>query len=652
MMAIGGANQRRELRVLLVEDHEYDAELLIAFLTAGGYSVKSECVHTAEALRSSLSHHAWDVVVCDYSLPMFDAPAALAIVREHDPHLPFIIVSGTIGEDTAVRALQSGADDFLIKGNFSRLIPAIERELREVEMHRSMRQMEARAAYALTAAGVGVWEFDLVRGELQWSQDVGTMFGLPPTLSHGGLDVFQRCVHPDDWAMVLDALRDASDRNTPYRFDFRVVFADGTIRWIHTKGRLSRSAEGEPSSMLGIVIDVTERKELEEQLRQSQKLDSIGRLAGGIAHDFNNILTAIVGYTEMTLDQIGPDKPISNDLREIRAAADRAVSLVRQLLAFSRKQTLHPVAVNVNEIVSGVLDMLDRLIGEHVHISTTLAASLPIILADRMQLEQVLMNLVVNARDAMPNGGGITIATSCVTPQDVSVLATVSGSASAYIRLDITDAGIGMSTATQEHIFEPFFTTKGEGKGTGLGLATVYGVVQQLNGHISVSSQEGVGTTFTLYFPQVEESTASMTPLPLRKLGLTLADRRYRVLVVEDQRGVRRLVSRILTRHGYMVLEAEGAAEARALFEVHGRSIDLLITDIVMPDTPGPALAAELCERHPDLRVLFMSGYVGRDLDAQTDTMSHVAALEKPFSPSALLETINHILAEEYPHVH
>jgi hypothetical protein len=644
-MTATGANPRRVLQVLLVEDNEPDAELLISSLEAGGYSVSCERVQTADGLRTSLSRQPWDVVVCDYSLPTFDAPSALAIVRERDDHLPFIIVSGTIGEDMAVRALKSGADDFLIKGNFARLIPAIERELREVEVRRSMRQVEARAAYALAAAGVGVWEFDLVRGELQWSPDVSTMFGLPVTLARGGLDVFRQCVHLDDWPTVENALREASEHDIPFRTDFRVVFADGTVRWIHAKGRVGRGAAGEPLSMFGIAMDVTDRKELEEQLRQSQKLDSIGRLAGGIAHDFNNILTTILGYTEMTLDQIGPDKPISNDLRQIRVASDRAVALIRQLLAFSRKQTLHPVPVDVNEVVTGIREMLDRLIGEEVHISTQLGTSLPVILADRVQLEQVLMNLVVNARDAMPQGGVITITTACVTPHDLLAMARLPGPARGYIQLQITDTGTGMDAATQAHIFEPFFTTKGVGKGTGLGLSTVYGVVQQLNGHVTVSSREGVGTTFTLYFPQAEGSAARPALLPVLKAGLTLADRRHVVLVVEDQPGVRQLVSRILARHGYTVLEADGATAARALFKEHGRLIDLLITDVVMPNTRGPELAAELCELNADLRVLFMSGYAGEDLQSQN--LSHFAVLEKPFTASVVLQAAHDVLADK-----
>jgi hypothetical protein len=645
-MTANGANPRHVLHVLLVEDNEYDADLLIDLLERGGYSVVCERVQTAAELCAFLSRQAWDVVISDYNLPGFDALAALAIVRERDAHLPFIIVSGTIGEDMAVRALKSGADDFLIKGNFARLIPAIERELREVEMRRSMRQMEAKATYALAAAGVGVWEFDLTRGELQWSQDVSTMFGLPITLARGGLEVFQRCVHPDDWPMVVDALRDASERDTPYRTEFRVGFEDGTIHWIHAKGRVSRSTTGEPVSILGIVLDVTDRKQLEEQLRQSQKLDSIGRLAGGIAHDFNNILTAILGYTEMSLDQIGPDKPISNDLKEIRDAADRAIALVRQLLAFSRKQTLHPVPLNVNEVVTGMHDMLDRLIGEEVHISTKLGASLPVMLADRVQVEQVVLNLVVNARDAMPQGGIITITTASVAAHDVMTTPRLAESARGYIQLQITDTGTGMDAATQAHIFEPFFTTKGVGKGTGLGLSTVYGVVQQLNGHVTVSSREGVGTTFMLYFPQAEGSISLPASSPTVKPRLTLADRRHVVLLVEDQPGVRRLVSRILTRHGYVVLEADGAAAARTLFNDHDRGIDLLITDVVMPDTKGPELAAELCQLNPDLRVLFMSGYTSEDLESQS-ILSSFAVLEKPFTPSVVLRATRDILAKE-----
>jgi CheY-like chemotaxis protein len=289
-------------------------------------------------------------------------------------------------------------------------------------------------------------------------------------------------------------------------------------------------------------------------------------------------------------------------------------------------------------------DMLDRLIGDQIHISTELEPSLSLMLGDRVQLEQVLMNLVVNARDAMPNGGVITIATTSVAPQERLNHGASSLRPSRLIQIKVTDTGVGMNAATQAQIFEPFFTTKGVGKGTGLGLSTVYGVVQQLKGDITVSSREGVGTTFTLSFPQIEASVATPPSSPRSDPGLRIADQRYRVLVVEDEAGVRQLVSRILTRHGYLVLEAGDAAEAREINKQHGETIDLLITDVVMPDTRGPELAAELCRMRPRMHVLLMSGYAGEDLASHSDLVAQFDVLEKPFTASELLEAAQHAL--------
>ena len=467
----------KPLRLLLVEDCQPDAELLLDELRAGGYDVTIDRVETAEALRAALDTKSWDLVLSDYSLPSFSAPEALAIVQEINAELPFIIVSGTIGEDTAVTALKAGAADFLVKGRLARLLPAIERELKET------------------------------------------------------------------------AVRSARLR---------------------------------------------ERQALEDQLRQSQKLEGIGRLAGGIAHDFNNLLTAIMGYTEMILDQIGTDKPISKDLEEIRAASDRAVALTRQLLAFSRKQTLHLAPIDLNEIVAGMRDMLQRLIGEALTISLRLTPELAPILADRTQLEQILMNLVVNARDAMPEGGTITVDTGWADEIEVAAVTHETAAVGNYARLRVVDTGAGMDADTQSRIFEPFFTTKPVGEGTGLGLSTVYGVIQQLGGHLAVTSQVGRGTTFTLYFPETARDEKPHPAAGVRKRPMPLAEHREVVLVVEDQRGVRQLVFRILTRHGYTVLEAASAADAVALFEQQGPRIDLLLTDVVMPGMSGAVLAAKL----------------------------------------------------------
>jgi two-component system cell cycle sensor histidine kinase/response regulator CckA len=519
----------KRLRLILVEDCQPDAELLLYELQAGGYDVTLERVETAEALRAALDTKSWDLVLSDYSLPSFSAPEALAIVQETHAELPFIIVSGTIGEDTAVTALKAGAADFLVKGRLARLLPAIERELREAAL-RSTR--------------------------------------------------------------------------------------------------------------------VRERQALEDQLRQSQKLEGIGRLAGGIAHDFNNLLTAIMGYTEMILDQIGADKPISRDLEEIRAASERAVGLTRQLLAFSRKQTLHLAPIDLNEVVSGMRDMLQRLIGEAVTISLRLTPALAPILADRTQLEQILMNLVVNARDAMPEGGTIIVDTGWVDETEVTAVTHETAASGNYARLRVVDTGAGMDAATQSRIFEPFFTTKPVGQGTGLGLSTVYGVMQQLGGHLGVTSQVGRGTTFTLYFPEAARD-GKMRPAATRKRPMALAEHREVVLVVEDQRGVRQLVFRILTRHGYTVLEAASAADALALFEQQGPRIDLLLTDVVMPGMSGAVLAEKLTALRPDLSVLFMSGFTGTDGSAQLPASATI--VEKPFTASILLQVVRDVLDRPTP---
>ena len=530
-MGIDTAHRKR-LRVLLVEDSAPDAELLLVSLAEAGYDPSAERVQTAEGMRRALARGGWQIILSDYSLPTFSAPEALAIAQELQPELPFIIVSGTVGEDTAVSALKAGASDFLIKGRLTRLAPAIERELREAALRRE-RELE--------------------------------------------------------------------------------------------------------------------REALEDRLRQSHKLEGIGRLAGGIAHDFNNLLTAIIGYTEMVLDQIGPDKPISKDLEEIRRASDRAVALTRQLLAFSRKQTLKVTPMDLNGIIVSMRNMLERLISEEIAIRSQLSQRLPPILADRVQLEQVVMNLIMNAKDAMPRGGVITIDTRVVDADAVESATHERVAPGRYVALIITDTGQGMDNATQSRIFEPFFTTKGAGEGTGLGLATVYGVVQQLWGHIAVSSEIGQGTTFSLYFPESNEAATQPGEQPRRGISAPLAAGREVILVVEDQRGVRQLATRILTRHGYTVLEAADAVEAIEIAAKAAQVLDLVVSDVVMPGMGGPELVARVRTLRPATKVLYMSGYTGDDLSRRIGLESHAAVLEKPFSASDLLWAVRDVLDETTP---
>lgn len=507
----------KPLRVLLVEDSDDDAELLLHALKTGGYHLICERVETAEALQWALRREPWQLVLSDYSLPTLSAPEALRIVRERDPELPFIIVSGTVDEETAVSALKAGAADFVVKGRLTRLIPAIEREIGEAERRRqrrhahdalqeTLRDERARSAYALAAAGAGVWEIDVATSVTRCSDLVGPMFGLPAEPFEMMLDGFRTRVHPDDWPMITAALTRSIDTDAPYRVHFRSLWPDGTSRWINSKGRVIRNDEGTPLTVLGIAIDITERKELEQQLQQSQKMESLGQLAGGIAHDFNNVLTAILGFSELLIEQLSPQDPRAQDAAEIRKAAESGQQLTRQLRAFSRQQAIEPTRLNVNKIVNESKGILQRLLGARAQLETVLDSTVGNVWADAGQLQQILVNLGVNAKDAMPEGGRLTIETSekiwgpeyRATHPDVV--------AGPYMLLAVTDTGTGMSPETKARIFEPFFTTKGPDKGTGLGLAMVYGIVRQSGGFIDVISSVGHGTTFRIYLPLLTDS--------------------------------------------------------------------------------------------------------------------------------------------------
>ena len=414
---------------------------------------------------------------------------------------------------------------------------------------------------------------------------------------------------------------------------------------VRLSGRIVEAAAEQPILEV-IVEDITENHRLESQLRQAQKMEGIGRLAGGIAHDFNNMLTTIMGYSDMIVEQIGTDKPISGDLQEIRNAADRAAGLTRQLLAFSRQQVLRMGGVNVNDVVRDMRAMLQRLIGEDITIELTLADELHPILADRVQLEQVLLNIAGNARDAMPRGGRLTVGTFSSQAQDVITL--TAGLAvvppGRYVALALTDSGEGMDERTREHIFEPFFTTKELGKGTGLGLATVYGIIKQLGGYIWVSSELAAGTTFTMFFP---ESDASPQPSKARAVpsgDVAVATARAIVLVVEDELGLRKLVVRTLARHGYRVLEAGTGQEALSVVAQAGDELQLIISDVVMPMMSGPEMVDQLRKTRPEIKVLYMSGYAGEVIARGGLIDAKTPFLEKPFAAGDLLQTVREVL--------
>jgi two-component system cell cycle sensor histidine kinase/response regulator CckA len=392
--------------------------------------------------------------------------------------------------------------------------------------------------------------------------------------------------------------------------------------------------------------DITLRKRLETQLRHSQKMEAVGQLAGGIAHDFNNLLAVIQSYGQFLVQDIDAADSKRGDVEQILFAAEAAAGLTRQLLAFSRQQVLKPEVLDPNAVIRELEKMLRRVIGEDMEYVAVLDPAVGRVRADAGQLQQILMNLVVNARDAMPSGGKLTLETSNFVLDDEYARMHEGVSAGEYVAISVTDTGTGMDAETQLRIFEPFFTTKVVGRGTGLGLSTVYGIVQQSGGHISVYSEPGRGTTFRIYLPRVDELTSSAhRALPAEPVAGCET-----VLVVEDNEAVRTAISRILRRAGYSVLEAEGAADARALCSDSRRVIHLLITDVVMPQVSGPDLAIELSALRPELRVLFMSGYSGNAITRHGVLREGLMFLQKPFSPASVTHAVREVLAS--PKVH
>jgi PAS domain S-box-containing protein len=404
--------------------------------------------------------------------------------------------------------------------------------------------------------------------------------------------------------------------------------------------------DGTVAGVNAVMQDIGERKRLEVELRQAQKMEAIGRLAGGVAHDFNNLLTVINGYAEMVLGMVSLPSLARDCVGEVLSAGTRASALTNQLLAFSRRQVLQPRAVSLNDVVSNLSRMLHRVIGEDIELVSVLAPGLGCVRADPNQMEQVLMNLALNARDAMVGGGRITLTTAEVAPGEGGAPMQPAAGADRFVMLVVADTGHGMDAETKRNIFEPFFTTKGHGKGTGLGLSTVYGIVKQSGGDIQVSSEPGEGTTFRLYFPKIEEGAEPAG----RKIALARLPRGTEtILLLEDDLGVRQLVRQMLLGQGYMVLEAQNWREAVRLCEEHRGPLQLLLSDVVMPEMSGPAVAEHLTPLRPEMRVLFMSGYTNNAIGDQGILHRSVAFLQKPFTRDELVQKVQEVLGSTPP---
>jgi len=513
------------------------------------------------------------------------------------------------------------------------------------EADRALLRAREFSANVIDAIPGGFFVLDRQGKYLRWNRNLEHLIGPPPERMVLA-DVFIR-THPEDRQRVMDAI-DAVFANGSAEIEARgLVGRRQKVRHFYLTGR--RMELDGVAYLVGFGIDITERKEaeaararLESQLLQSQKLESIGRLAGGVAHDFNNHLTVINGYCDVLLSHLAPDDANRESVAEVRRAGERAATLTRQLLAFGRKQLLSPSPVSLNQIVSSMETMLRRLVPEDIDVTTALASGLGAAMADTGQIEQVLMNLVVNARDAMPEGGTIRIETANVDLESATGERDRVIGPGAYVTLAVTDTGVGMDEHTRELIFEPFFTTKEVGKGTGLGLAMVYGIVKQSGGAIAVHSEPGEGSAFTVYFPRVNAEAGQISSTAVVERSRS---GQGTILLVEDQASVRGLIKRVLLSSGYQVIEARRGPQALALPDSQVRSIDLLITDVVMPGMSGNELAARLSARREGLRVLFISGYAPNAIVQQGILEPGVAFLQKPFSPAQIAARVGEILA-------
>ena len=648
-------NQARRLNVLLVEDDRDDAALVERALRKHGFELLMERVETADAMEAALDRHPWDVILSDFTMPRFSGLAAFELFRSKALDVPFIFVSGTVGEDVAVKAMRMGASDYLLKGNLARLAPAVEREVRERQVREAraraeqeLRQSEERYDALFAAAPFPMWVFERESLRILAVNDAAVRHYGYSKEEFEALTI-EALRPPEDVPLLHSHIAELKERDegSSWRHQKR----DGSIIYVEIKAHNLDYAG--KNARLVAVNDVTERRRAEdalqakeEQLRHSQKMEAVGRLAGGVAHDFNNLLSVILSYSELMSAALDERDSRLEDLREIRDAGRRAAELTKQLLLFSRQQVMERRVLDFNGLIGGMEKMLCRVLGEDVELECRPANGPAHVLANPGHLEQVLMNLAVNARDAMPAGGKLKIETDSVTLRDDSLVGARRVPPGRYVRLTVTDTGVGMDRTTQDRMFEPFFTTKERGKGTGLGLSTVFGIVQQSEGTIEVSSMVSQGTSFKVYIPQIDagvEAPSRTGPGGSQRGTET-------VLLVEDDDRVRAVARNILRRNGYQVFEAATPDEALRFCDTHPK-IDLLLSDVVMPKMGGPELSRLVVEQYPELRVVFMSGHTEENLRRYSvdATNSAVAFLQKPFTPDSLTRKVRETLDRGIP---
>jgi two-component system, cell cycle sensor histidine kinase and response regulator CckA len=636
------------LNILIVEDSQNDADLIVAELRRAGFAPEWKRVETEPDFLAEINNSP-DLILSDYSMPQFSGLRAAQLARESGRDIPFILISGTVGEEVAVEAMKSGVADYLLKDRLVRLGRAAEHALEQKQLRAERKQAEtalreSEEKFRQLAENINevFWITDPAKNRMLyispayekiWGRSCASLYQSP----RSWLDA----IHPEDRPRIVEAATTKQPRGE-YDETYRILRPDGSVRWIHDRAFPIRNPAGEVYRVVGTAEDVTEHRQLEAQFRQSQKMEAIGQLAGGVAHDFNNIRAVI----QMRAGLLRAEQnllPTHTDYAgEIEKAAQHAASLTRQLLMFSRRQTLQPRDLDLNGTIAHMVKMLHRILGEDIHIQLKYAPGPLLIRADAGMMDQILMNLTINSRDAMPKGGQLVIETSTVNFDELAAAQSPPARPGSFACLSVSDNGCGILPDVLPRIFEPFFTTKNAGSGTGLGLATVFGIVQQHQGWINVHSEAGQGTTVLVYLPRLA-GPQDKTETPYSQLSSRGGSET--ILVVEDDSVLRAVVRNALTRLGYQVVEAATGISALEVWNQNHAEIRLLVTDLMMPDgLNGKELALQLSRKNSNLKVIYTSGYradiAGKDLRLEEG----VNFLAKPFQIVKLAQAVRNSL--------
>jgi two-component system, cell cycle sensor histidine kinase and response regulator CckA len=637
------------LRVLIVEDSEDDMLLMLRELRRGGYTLDSLRVDTPVSMQVALDRQPWDVVIADYTLPAFNAPDALKLLQNQQQDIPFIIVSGTIGEETAVAAMKAGAHDYITKGNLARLVPAVERELREAEERRkrqgaeqALRESEERFRQLAENIVESVfWMSDPnACCFLYVSPAYERIWGRTCQHLYANSMEWIEAIHPQDRQRVQKVFFKQALAGT-YDEEYRIIRPDGSLRWIRDRSFPIRNQAGEPYRVVGFAEDITDRTLSEAALRRAQRLESLGTLASGIAHDFNNILTPIMAAAQLLPARL-PDVDARSltMFKLIEDSARRGADLVKQILAFARGIEGKRGPLQVGHLLSEMVQVAKQTFSKAIDIQTDIpTAALWIVNADATQLHQVLMNLCVNARDAMPNGGVLSLSAQNILVDEAHTHLNPDLQVGFYVVITVSDTGIGIRPELVERIFDPFFTTKEPGKGTGLGLSTALGIIRQHQGVIKVQSQIGQGTQFRVYLPAAEAAIVQA-----KDEQPHLAGQGELVLVVDDEPLIQQVTQTSLEASNYRVLLASTGIEAIAVYAEYQHEIAVVLMDMMMPAMDGVTAIRMLQKLNPDLKVIATSGLASNNQLTETLGPAVKAFLPKPYTPNELLASLQTVL--------